>query len=191
MKRAYVFVEGQPDADFLKKILPPDAQDDVEIVVAGEGSAVLSLARSFLVKRRVPAVVFQDADTVNPDLLRERRVGAEELIHAAAGTIPAKVILAVPELESYFFHAPELIERVMGRKLPPELIYLGKRDPIGVLGQVSIDAPRKWNTNRAIQLMDALDIEQIRKAETLEELTAFLRSQPNPEEVNAGRSASA
>lgn len=34
MKRAYVFVEGQTDADFLQKVLVPEVQTDVDFIVS-------------------------------------------------------------------------------------------------------------------------------------------------------------
>src|SRR4051794_10509205 len=135
MKRVYVFVEGQTDEEFLRRVLPPEMTNQIEFVRAGSSSGIASLARSFLVRRRTPLAVLMDADSLDPTVIKERRESTEELIQAAAGSIPVKVVVAVPEIESWFFAVPEAIERVLGGKPPDDLMALGSRDPKGVLEQ--------------------------------------------------------
>ncbi len=188
MKRAYVFVEGETDAEFLRKVLAPEAQRDVEFVVAGGGTSRLSLARSFLVRRRTPVAVFMDSDSLNPEVIEERQQSAEELIKAAAASIPAKVIVAVPEVEACFFAVPEVIEKVMGEKVPEQLIPLGLRDPQGVLNLLATTAKHKWDTQQAIGVMNAHDIERIRATAAIQELTAFLQSLPEMEPAGSTKS---
>jgi hypothetical protein len=178
MRRAYVLVEGDADANFLRRVLNPDVQKDVEFVPAGGSAAIPSLARSLLVRRRVPVAVFTDSDSLNPTVIKERQQSLEELIELAAASVPVKVVVAVPEMEACFFAAPEVIERVLGRKIPPELIPLGKRDPKGVLDHLAGGGKRKWDTRQAIQAMDGNDIERIRAAPPIQELTKFLQGLP-------------
>jgi hypothetical protein len=77
-----------------------------------------SRARSFLVLRRTPVAVVVDAGSLSPAVIEECREGMEELIQAAAGSVPVKVVVAVPEIEAWFFAVPEVIERVLGRRSP-------------------------------------------------------------------------
>jgi hypothetical protein len=175
MKRAYILVEGQTDVDFLKKVLAPEATIDVEIVNAGGRNSIASLARSLLVQRRIPVAVFMDADSLNPSVIAENRQGIEELIKAAAAFVPVKVVVVVPTLETCFFVAPEAIERMLGAKVPPELIPLGRRDPKGVLAHLATVNKQTWDLPRAIAALDSHDIERIRKTPPIEELTAFLQ----------------
>jgi hypothetical protein len=174
MKRAYVVVKGPSDADFLRKVLTAQEQEEVEFVPAGNGFR--SLARSLLVRRRVPLLVFMDSDSLNPDLIEERRGSTEEFIKYAAGSVPVKVVVAVPEVESCFFAAPEVIERVLGEKVPANLVRLGERDPKGVLGEYALAGNHKWDMQQAIMAMEPKDIERIRALPAIQEVTEFLQN---------------
>jgi hypothetical protein len=178
MTRAYVLVEGQTDAELLKKVLPPAAQQQVEFVVAN--GSIASLARSYLVRRRVPVAVFMDADSLNPEVVEERRQSTEELIRAASAAVPVKVVVVVPELESLFFAAPEVIEKVLGQQIAPIFISLGERDPKGVLSQLAAAGNTTWDTFRAIAALDAQDLERIRATAPVQELISFLQNLPEP-----------
>jgi hypothetical protein len=175
MKRAYVLVERQTDVDFLRRVLPPELTKDVEIVPTGSSDGAPSLARSLLVRRNRPVAVFMDAYSLAPAVIEERRGETEELIRLAAAHVPVKVVVAVPELEAYFFAVPEVIERVLGEKVPSEWVLFGQRDPRGILDELSRRANRKWDLEQAIQALDAHDIERLRAAPAVSELSAFLR----------------
>src|SRR5437868_10857068 len=162
MKRVYILVEGPTDADFLRRILPQEVLRDAELVTAGGSSGIPSLARSVLVRRKRPVAVVMDSDSVDPDVIEERQQTTEELIRAADASIPVKVVSAVPAIEAWFFAAPEVIGRVLGKKVSAEWVSLGKRDPHGVLQQLAGKSKKKWDTNQAINSLDAHDIEQIR-----------------------------
>ncbi|MGL4554457.1 MAG: DUF4276 family protein [Gemmataceae bacterium] len=174
MTRIYLFVEGQTDAAFLRRVLPAEATQGVEFVVAGGRSRIRSLARSYLVQRRIPVAVLMDADSVKPEVVEERRAETEELIRMAAGGVPVKVVVAVPEIEAWFFAAPEVIERVMGEPVPAEWVYFGARDPKGVLEQLSQRAEAKWDITQAIASLTPHDIDRIRAVRAVHELTEFL-----------------
>src|SRR5437868_12251823 len=116
MRRVYIFVEGPTDAEFLRRVLPPEALKDAEVVTAGGSSGIPSLARSVLVRRKKPIAVVMDSDSLDPDVIEERQQSTEELIRAADASIPVKVVSAVPEIEAWFFAAPEAIGRVLGKK---------------------------------------------------------------------------
>jgi hypothetical protein len=173
MKKAYILVEAAMDAELLRRVLAPEAQKDAEFVVASSG--IPSLARTLLVRRRVPVAVFVNADSLNPSLINERRDGMEELIRAAAASIPVKVVFVVPEVEALFFLCPDVIERVIG-PIRPEFVVLGKRDPRGVLTQIAKENNRKWDVAQALAFLTPADVECLRKSEAIQELTAFLTS---------------
>jgi hypothetical protein len=175
MKQVYILVEGGADAEFLQRLLPPEVLKDAEIVIAGGSSGIPSLARSLLVRRKKPVAVVMDADSIDSDLIDERQTSTEDLIRAADASIPVKVIVAVPEIEAWFFAAPETIERVLGESVPPEFIALGKRDPRGVLLQLAEKSKTNWDSRRAVGLLDDHDIERIRALPEVSELSSFLR----------------
>lgn len=184
MTRVYIFVEGPTDATFLRRVLPPEALRGAELVTAGGSSGIASLARSVLVRRKRPVAVVMDSDSVDPDVIEERQQSTEDLIRAAGGSIPVKVVSAVPEIEAWFFAAPEAIQRVLGQKVSAESVALGRRDPHGVLQQLAGESKRQWDTDRAISLLDAQDIEHIRALQEVQELNRFLQ-----EIQNDGRAA--
>lgn len=175
MKRVYLFVEGPTDEEFLRRVLPDDLMKETELVRAGNSARITSLARSFLARRRTPIAVFMDADSLNPTVIEDRRESTEELIQAAAGSIPVKVVLVVPELESWFFTVPEAIARVLGEGPSEDLLALGPRDPKGVLEQLSRRSKVEWDTFAAIRALDAKEIERIRARPDVTELSQFLK----------------
>src|SRR5262245_41135666 len=120
MKRVYVLVEGETDAAFLRRLLPPEVTRDAEIVPAGSSSEIPSLARSLLVRRQSPLAVLMDADSLSESVIQERKESTEDLIRSAAAAIPVKVVVVVPEIESWFFVVPEAINRFFGQETPQE-----------------------------------------------------------------------
>jgi hypothetical protein len=173
MKQVYILVEGSADAEFLQRLLPPEVLKDAEIVVAGGSSGIPSLAHTLLVRRKKPIAVVMDADSIDSDMIDERQTGTED--RAADASVPVKVIVAVPEIEAWFFAAPEAIERVLGEPVPNELIALGKRDPRGVLLQLAEKSKTKWDSRRAVGLLDDHDVERIRALPEVSELSSFLK----------------
>jgi hypothetical protein len=187
MTKAYVFVEGPSDVQFLERLLAPEAAKNVVFVPAGGASYLPSLARSVLVRRRKPVAVFMDSDSVEPEVIEERRENTEELIKAAAGNIPVKVIFAVPEIETLFFSSPEVIERVLGENVPPEFLALGQRDPTGVLRELANRSHRQWDMKVALRSLDAHDLERMRSAPPVRELNNFLLSLPENDRTEKGK----
>jgi hypothetical protein len=147
----------------------------------------VSLARSLLVRRRKPVAVLLDSGSVHPEVIQERRENTEELIRAAAGTVPVTVVLAVPELESVFFHAPEVLDKLFGTKVPGELLSLGRRDPVGVLRELSRQRNTSWDMRLALQSLDAQDLERLRSAPPIQELSAFLQTLQEAGATAAGK----
>jgi hypothetical protein len=174
MKKVYVFVEGQTDEEFLRRVLPSDLTKETQFVTAGSGARITSLARSFLVRRRIPLAVLMDADSLDPEVIEDRRESTEELIQAAAGGVSVKVVVVVPEIETWFFTVPEVIERVSGERPPADLLTLGPRDPQGVLEQLS-RGKGGWDSLQAIRALDEQEIERIRARPDVTELSQFLQ----------------
>ena len=180
MKRVYVFVKGQTDEEFLHRVLPAEVTNQTEFVKAGGSAHITSPARSFLARRRIPLAVLMDADSLNPEVIEDRRESTDELIQAAAGAVPVKVVVVVPEIETWFFAVPEAIERILGEKAPADLLTLGARDPKGVLTQLSQRSKVEWDSLQAIHSLDEQEIERIRARTDVAELTQFLQKASLP-----------
>lgn len=176
MKRAYLFVEGPADADLLRRILPPERLQGVELVAAGGRAGVASLARSVLVERRKPIAVLLDADSNDPDSIEERRASTEELIRAAGSGVPIKVVVAVPESEVWFFAVPAVIGRVLGATVSRDVIEMGKRDPKATLKRLGDTHHVNVTSQRLASELSPADIEALRDLPEIRELTGFLAS---------------
>jgi hypothetical protein len=176
MTSIYLFVKDKTDADLLKRILSTETLEGVEFVVAERTGRIPSLARTYLVQRRTAVAVVMDSDTLEPNLIEERQQEVEELIRMVAGNLPVKVLMAVPEVDAWFFAVPGVIERVLGVGVPAEWVPFGTRDPKGVLKELSTRAGTPWNRQRAIDALEETDIEQLRKLPLIQELCEFLPS---------------
>ena len=174
MKRVYVLVEGPSDAAFLRRILPQEVLSGAELVTAGGRTGIPSLARSVLVRRKSPVAIIMDSDSMDPEVIEERQQSTEDLIRAADASIPVKVVCAIPEIEAWFFVSQETVERVVGQEVSEERLFLGKRDPCGMLQRLAENSGRRWDIDRAISALEASDVEQIREIPEVAELSAFL-----------------
>jgi hypothetical protein len=178
MKTAYVVVEGPSDAEILRAVLDPRLLEGVGIVPAGGLANMASLARSLLVRRSVPVAIFADADSLQEEVVGERRDQFKDLVHAVAGKTSSTVVLAVPEVEAVFFSVPDLIRGVFGQA-PTELMALGRRDPKGVLAQLGSTSKKPWDLGKALGLMSEKDREQLRQTQPMKELADFLEHVQN------------
>ena len=137
--KVYLLVEGNSDQALFQRLLPPEIQPEITIVAAGGRSNITSIARSLMVTRRRPLALVADADTAEKDAIEQRFQILDELVRSVNAGIPYKIILAVPEIESWFFEVPELLERLSGKKLSPEQQELGELRPKEVLRQIFKD----------------------------------------------------
>lgn len=175
MRRAYLLVKAAADADLLRRILPEESLNNVELIDADRSSRIASLARTLLVSRQRPVAIVMDSGSVNPEFINERRDSAEELIRAADAQTPLKIVAAVPEIEAWFLAAPEAIERVFGQRPSEEWLALGKGDPSGAFRWLANKTHRTWDFQQAIRALDDQDVQQIRKIPEVAELSAFLQ----------------
>ena len=109
--KTYLLVEGQSDLAFFRRLLPPEIQPQTAIVTVGGRSNITSMARSLMVMKRRPVALVTDSDAVEKVAVEQRQQTLEELVGSASAGVPYKVILAVPEIESWFFAVPEVLER--------------------------------------------------------------------------------
>jgi hypothetical protein len=175
MKRVYILVEGPTDAAFLRRILSQEELKDAELVPAGGSLGIPSLARSLLVRRKRPVAVVMDSDSLNPEVIEERQQSTEDFIQFADASVPVKVVVAVPEIEAWFFASLETLEHIVGEKVSADWFGLGKRDPKGVLQQLAEKNEKKWDIDRAINALNTEDIDRIRAIPEVAELNTFLQ----------------
>jgi Domain of unknown function (DUF4276) len=174
MSRVYMLVEGPTDVAFLRRILTEKALRGTELVDAGGSSGIPSLARSVIVRRRCPVAVLMDSDSVDPDMIDERKQSTEDLIRAADASVPVKVVVVIPEIETWFLATPDAIGRILGQRPSEDWIALAKRDPKRSLTRLAEQNNRIWNSIQAIESLKTQDIKRIRALPEVAELSTFI-----------------
>jgi 3,4-dihydroxy-2-butanone 4-phosphate synthase len=173
---AYIVVEGQFDAQLLQFVLPHSLLEDVEIVVAGGVSAMKSLARSLLVRRQTPIIVVVDADSVKPDLIRERSQSIEEMISSVAGSVSVEVIVAVPEIEIIFFQDMSVLQRMFDCDLSEDLRASAHLQPRSVLEKLFSQSKKVHNRADIFKYLTHDDIGILQRAPVIQGVIKFLQS---------------
>lgn len=176
--KAYLLVEGSSDQVLFKRLLPAEIGRATAIVAAGGRSNITSKARSLLVLKQTPVAVVADTDTVETSAVERQRESLEELVESAAAGIPYKVILAVPEIESWFFMVPEVLERLSHKQLSSEQCELGKLRPKEVLRQLFRDQV-SWSIDKMVGELNEAEVEKLRETDSGKELIEFLTEQVN------------
>ncbi len=175
--KVYLLVEGNSDQALFQRLLPPEIQPEITIVAGGR-SNITSIARSLMVTRRRPLALVADADTAEKGAIEQRFQILDELVRSVNAGIPYKIILAVPEIESWFFEVPELLERLSGKKLSPEQQELGELRPKEVLRQIFKDQGPLPLHGLASELTEA-EVKTLRETKPRKELIEFLAEQVN------------
>lgn len=172
---AYIVTEGDFESELLKKVLPENLKKDIEIVPAGGVSATKSLARSLIVRRQVPVAVVIDSDSLVPDLVQERRSDIQEILESVAVNTPVKVILAVPQIETIFFHDSVLLFRILG--------YSPSQEALNELLTLAASQPRQtlellltYSRTQMLEKLTEEDIKLLRKTPVIQEIICFIQS---------------
>lgn len=174
--RAYLLVEGETDLALFERLLPPQILPETSIVAVGGRSSIASMARSLMIARGKPVALVADADTVERNAVEQRFQALDELVGSAAAGVPYKVIVAVPEIESWFFAVPGVLERLSGKTLSPEQLELGTLRPKEVLRQLFKDrVPPHFY--RLVGELTESEIQTLRETEPRKELIEFLTEQ--------------
>jgi len=174
--KAYIVCEDDLDSQLLQRLLPEELLNTVGIVAAGSLSSVKSMARSLVVRRRVPVAIVVDAETVNSDQVEERRREIKEIVEGVAANMPVGVILAVPAIESLFFQNISLISRLFGCVPAQERLGMAVYEPGKALQQLIAESKQYQNQSNLIEQLTPEDLEILRKTPVVQEIFQFLQS---------------
>jgi hypothetical protein len=172
----YMICEGSVDAQLLKTLLPANLLADVGVVAGGRVSAVESLARSLVVRRRVPVVIVVDADSVVPELVQQRRKDIEETVESVSINTPVKVVMAVPEIEIIFFQDVSLLSRLLGYTPLQNLLDRAVFQPKQVLDELIARSNQIQDISQLLDRLTDEDIEILRSSSVMQEIMNFLQS---------------
>jgi hypothetical protein len=173
---AYILCEGPCDAQLLKTVLPANLLTDMRVVAAGEVYAIKSLARSLIVRRRVPVLIVFDANSAAPEFVEYRRNDIEEVILWVAGKTPFKVVPAVPEIEIIFFQDVSLLSRLLGYIPPQDMLDRAVFQSRQVLEELIARSNQIQDISQLLERLTDADIEILRSAPIMQEIIQFLKS---------------
>jgi hypothetical protein len=170
---AYVLMEDKSDVELLKRLIPSDLMVGVKVVTAPSLSSLTSIATTLLVDRKKPLAIVVESKTTDDDRVEERRLSIEESLWPRAAGVPVDIILAVPSLEIAFFHNPQVLEEIVGRRLTAEQIEFARALPTTVLSTM-IEGSAFNNTHEIIDAANPLQLEIFRSSPAIAELSSFL-----------------
>jgi hypothetical protein len=172
----YIICKGSFDAQLLKTVLPANLLTDVGVVAGGGVSAVKSLARSLVVRRRVPVIIVFDADSAVPELVEQRLKDIEEIVGMVAGQTPFKVVPAVPEMEIIFFQDVSLLSRLLGCIPQQDILDRAVIQPKQALEELIARSEIIHDRSQIIDRLANEDIEILRSSSVMQEIVHFLQS---------------
>jgi hypothetical protein len=171
-----VLAESNFDGMLLTTLLAEEQdRDGIEVRVVGGLSSGYSFARTMLAVKRIPVAVVIDADSPELEVASERKRRAEEILGDAAGGVPFRVIVAVPELEILFFGSPALLHRVFGDDVDEHVIELAQLSPRRAIKKLTLGEPYEYARFRILRAMDAADIEALRDTYLIRDLLSFIK----------------
>jgi hypothetical protein len=174
--KAYIVCEDNLDSQLLQRVLRRELLNTVGIVAAGSLSSVKSMARSLVVRRRVPVAIVVDAETIYPDQVEERRREIREIVEGVAANTPVSVILAVPAIESIFFQDKSLLPRLLEYVPSQEMLSLAIYEPRKALTCLIIESNKYQNQAELIEQLTHEDLENLHKTPIIQEVVQFLQS---------------
>lgn len=170
---AYIITEEDFDRDLLQATLPAELINEVGIVSGGGNYA--SLARSLIVRRKVPVALVLDADCVSEKLLAERQQGVDDLLRMVAGNTPTKVVLVVPEVENLLFTEVSVLSRLLGYDPPQEILASAEYRPEKALQTLLAHSKLVHDKFDLLKRLTEEDLKILQKSSPMQELIRFLR----------------
>ncbi len=124
-------------------------------------------------KHHEPVAVLADTHSLDDGLIHERYTTLQYLLHAVAGGVPFKVILAIPELEAVFFEAPEMLTRVFPHVDLSSHLMLYKTQPKQALAFLFKQGGGPKNLAPLLDALMSAELDRPRAVAPIGELIAF------------------
>ena len=112
MTPAYIVTEGKSIGEILKRLLPENILKDTHLIDSG---SALSSGRSILVAKRLPVALVVDTNTNHQSIILEREGLLNYSLRQVSPSVPFKVFLAIPEMETVFLQDRCFLEKLTHR----------------------------------------------------------------------------
>jgi hypothetical protein len=175
MTMAYIVTKCPRDLAILKKILPESLVQSVLFVNGESEYGAESMARKLLSSKRSPVVLVMDAKTNDAALIEERSNDLGFLMRQAAGGVPFKMAIAIPEIEVVFFHDRALLEMMIQKPLTDLEWQLAQHHPKGLLETLPTSVAGFVET--ALDSMSESMIQTLRQHPLIQDIISFLNQQ--------------
>jgi hypothetical protein len=172
---AYVVTESDFEVEILNRLLPADLTRDVQILAGGGINGVVSIARSLVASRRRPLAMVIDADSPEPEILEMRRQSMEEVVGSVAPNVPIRVIVAVPEFETIFFEAPEVLKRIYKKRFSHSIAEVAELSIRKAFEKLDPGSSKHQIYDRILTTLTNKDAKSLRKTKAIQEVMDFLR----------------
>lgn len=180
---AYIVCEGSDDAQILKMIVPPYLLNEVGIAPAGGESSLRSLARSLVVRRRVPIVVVFDANSTVPELIWERVKDIKEIVECVSVDSPIEVLAFAPEMESIFFQDINLLTKIIGFNPSRNILDLALSQPKKALDELLSQSGKVSDRSQVINQLAHENTKNLQAHPVIQGLISFLQTIRKPATV--------
>ena len=159
-KIAKIVVKENSEVSVLRALLPNEILDVCDLYVADERSALASVARTLLVKDRMPVAAVIDTKSLDPGVIWETVTTMKQLLEAAAAGTSYTVIYCVPELESIFFDDRIDLKKIFPKYDQQFFLMFAKTSPKQALEFLFKEG---GGPKRLSELLDALTTEDTKK----------------------------
>ena len=176
-EKIILLVEGTFEFAFFKAIFSNNLEQNILIDIAKSEYAMLSKAMSIVSYWGVRVIVVADADTTDDLRVIEKRDFIESMLRRVTTNDMFKVILVKPSFEALFFRKPNIIEKMLERKLSEVEQERAKYNPKENLNNL-FDIT---DANAFFEKIDKEIVEEIRHLDEIQEIMAFIEAKTSVE----------
>ena len=115
MKLAYILTEGVFAAELLKRVVPEDMRDVVDIFDHEGSSSVVSGACTLLIDEQVPVLVLIDSHEYNGSTIRQQLYITREVLYSVSSGVLCEAYIADPESEGFLAWDRGVLEQAVQR----------------------------------------------------------------------------
>ncbi|MEZ4725828.1 MAG: hypothetical protein R3E79_01705 [Caldilineaceae bacterium] len=163
-----------PDAALLmEKLLSKEIRYAITYVPRTDYSWAQSTAAVLVRTKPSPVILVLNADSVDPETIRDRRVMNEELI-GFPKTKRIKVALAIPEVEILLFQDRAILEELFDCEISDVDWARAEFIPRTILQKLLTQGPQSMTLEELLDQLTPPMIEKLRHHPLLQDLTEFL-----------------
>ena len=168
-----ILTEGSEDIAILRAVLPPELVDACEMRPTN-GSTIVSLARTHIIKHHAPIAILLDMDTLDATVIAETVQTTRYLMRSVAGDTPFDIVYFVPQIEAIFFEGSIDLQRIFPDFKPYFILQFAKTQPKQQLQLLFEKGRGPANLRAFLDELTAEEVEQLRSRYPIRQLITFI-----------------